>query len=262
MYSHRFEPGHSRQYSDRSSRQWDGPSDCWERREPHRDTERDPHHKYGGGKEMKSRSREYSDSLKRSSHKDILNRERSRRSPVRRHMSSPDWGASEKKRQKFTEDDDDDDYRYKRHTNSKASRQSPDSSRAHTTKDFKHRLPQEEDFKYRNTTHESRHRHRHEEVPYRHRDDDLTCRQSSGQYRDRDGHERGWDCSPERTRSQNQSVKVSHEKQGVRVISFSLKCLFLVSLKNTFLLVKQSCLKTRERNDSPVRDDEGHHYVS
>lgn len=258
MYSHRFETSHSRQYSDRSSRHWDGHNDCWERREPHRDTERDSHHKYGGGKEMKSRSREYSDSLKRLSNKDSLNRERSRRSPGRRHMSSPDWGASEKKRQKFTEDDDD--YRYKRNANCKASRQSPDSSRAYTTKDFKHRLPQDEDFKYRNTTHDSRHRHRHEEVPYRPREDEPTCRQSSGHYRYRDGHERG--CSPERTRPQSQPVKVSHKKQGVGVISFTFKFLLLVSLKNTFLLVKQSCLKTRERNDSPVRDDEGHHYVS
>lgn len=231
MSSHRFEPSHSRQYSDRSSRQCDGYNNCWERREAHRDAERESHHKYGGGKEMKSRSREYSDSLKRLSNKDILSRERSRRSPVRRRMSSPDWGVSEKKRQKFTEDHDDD-YRYKRNTNSKASRQSPDSSRAHTTKDFKHRLPQDEDFKYRSTTHDSRHRHRYEEVPYRHREDDLTCRQSSGHYRDRDGHERGWDCSPERTRSQNQSLKVSHKKQGVDVISFTFKFVFLVSLKN------------------------------
>lgn len=259
MYSHRFEPSHSRQYSDRSSRQGDGYNDCWERREAHRDTERDSHHKYGGCNEMKSRSREYCDSLKRWSNKDILNRERSRRSPVRRRMSSPDWGASEKKRQKFTEDDDD--YRYKRNTNSKASRQSPDNSRAHATKDFKHRQPQEDDFKYRNTTHESRHRHRHEEVPYRHWEDDSTCRQSSGHYKDRDGHDRGWDCSPERTRTQNHSLKVSHKLHCVSVISFSSTFLFLVSLKNTFL-VKQSSLKTRERNDSPVRDDEGHRYVS
>lgn len=216
MYSHRSEPSHNRQYSDRSSRQWDGYDDHRERREPHRDIEWDSHHKYGGGTERTSRSREYSDSPKRLYSNDSLNRERSRKSPVRRRMSSPDWGASEKKGRRFTEGDEDD-YRYRRVPEDKASRQSPDSLRAHTTKDFKHTLPQEEDFKCRKTTQDSRHRYRHEEVTYRHRHDDLTCRQSSGYYKDRDAHERSWDCSPERTRSQDHSTQVGHNKQCVLV---------------------------------------------
>ncbi|XP_073330968.1 uncharacterized protein [Pagrus major] len=230
MYSNRSEYSHSRQYSDRSSRQWDGHDDKWERREPHRDTQRDSHHKYGGdghgSTERTSRSREYSNSPKRLYSKDSLNRDRSRRSPVRRRMSSSDRGASEKKRQKFTEGGEDD-YRYRRVPEDKASRRSPDSfSHGHVTTDFKHALPQEEAVSYRKPSQDSRHRYRQEEFTYRQQHDDSTCRRSSGYYKDRDGHERSWDHSPERTRSQDSSMK--------------------------------GYVKTRVRNDSPYMDHEDH----
>lgn len=220
MMSNRSEYSHRRQYSDRSSRQWDGYDDRWEeRRESHRDIPRDSYHKYGGdghsSTERTSRSREYSDSPNRLYSKDSVSRDWSRKSPVRRRMSSPDWGASEKKRRRFTEDNEDD-YRYRREPEDKSNRQSPDSfSRAHLTKDFKHTLPQEEDFKYRKTTQDFRHRYRHEEFTYRQQHDVLTHRRSSGYYKDRDGHERSRDRSQERTRSQDRSTKVSYNKHCV-----------------------------------------------
>ncbi|XP_076585244.1 uncharacterized protein LOC143319881 [Chaetodon auriga] len=212
MYSHRSEHSHSRQYNGRSSRQWDGYDDRREEwRETHRDVQRESHHKYGGdghsSTQKTSRSREYSDSPKRPYSRDSLNRDRSRKSPLRRRMSSPDWGAFEKKRQRFTEGDEDD-YRYRRVPEDKSSRQSPDSfSRADISKDLKHTVPQDEDFRYRKTTQDSRHRHRHEEFTYKQQRDDLTSRRLSGYYKDRDGHERSWDHSQERTRSQDHSIK-------------------------------------------------------
>lgn len=216
----RSEYSHRRQYSDRSSRQRDGYGDRWEeRREPHRDLPRDSHHKYGGdghsGTERTSRSREYSDSPKSVYSKDSLNRDRGRKSPVRRRMSSPDWGSSEKKRRRFTVGDEDD-YRYRHEPEDNTSRQSPDSfSHAHVTKDFKHTLPQEEDFKYRKTAPDSRHRYQHEEFTYRQQHDDLTWRRSSGYFKDIDGRERSRDLSEERTQSQDHSTKVSQNKHCV-----------------------------------------------
>ncbi|XP_023135727.2 cyclin-dependent kinase 12-like [Amphiprion ocellaris] len=211
MYSnrseHRSEHSHRRQYSDRSSRQWDEYDDRREeRREPHRDS----YHKYGGdghsSTERTCRSREYSDSPKRLYSKDSLNRDRSRKSPVRRRMSSPIWDPSEKKGRRFTEDDESD-YRYRGEPQEKSYWQSDSSSHAHVTKNFKDAPPQEEDFKYRKTPQDSKQRHRHEEFTYRQRHDDLTYRRSSGCYKDRDGHERSRDRSQERTRSQDRSTK-------------------------------------------------------
>lgn len=219
MYSNRSEYSHSRQHSDRSSRQWDGYDDKWERREPHRDIQRDSHHKYGGdghgSTERTSRGREYSNSPKRLYSKDPLNRDRSRRSPVRRRMSSSDRGTSEKKRQRFTEGCEDQ-YSYRRVSEDKASRRSPDSfSRTRVTTDFKHTLPQEEAVSYRKPSQDSRHRYRQEEFSFRQQHDDSTGRRSSGYYKDRDGDERSWDRSPERTRSQDCSTKVSYCKHCV-----------------------------------------------
>ncbi|XP_067440413.1 uncharacterized protein [Thunnus thynnus] len=227
MHSDRSEYGHRRQHGDRGTRQWDDYNGRWEeRREPRRDIPRDSYHKYGGdghsSSERTSRSREYSDSPKMLHSKDSLNRERSRKSPVRRRMSSPDWSVSEKKRQRFTEDDYDN-YRYRREPEDKMYRQSPDGfSRIHVPKDFKHTLQQEEDFKHRKTPQDSRNRHRHEEFTYKQQHDDLTYRRSSGYYRDRDGQERSRGWSQERTQSQDCSIK--------------------------------SYAKPRERNDSPSTD--------
>ncbi|KAF1395540.1 hypothetical protein PFLUV_G00012560 [Perca fluviatilis] len=207
MQSNRSEYSHRRQYSDKSSRKWDDYDE--ERREPHRDIARDSYQKYGGdgqsSTERTGRSREYSDSPKMLYSKDAMNRDWSRKSSARRHMSSPVWGTCEKKRRRCTEDDKDDSM-YRRETEDETNRQSPDSfSRAHVTKDFKHTLPEEEDFRYRKTPQDSKHRYRHEEFTYRQQPDD--CRQSSGYYKGRDGHERSRDVSRERTRSQDRSTK-------------------------------------------------------
>lgn len=110
-------------------------------------------------------------------------------------MSSPDWGLSGKKRQRFTGDEDD--YRYMREPEDEANRQSPDS--------FSHMLPKEECFKYRKTRQDSRHRYQHEEVMYRQHDD---CRQSSGYCTNRDDREWSRDSSQERTQSQEHSTKI------------------------------------------------------
>lgn len=207
MYSNRSEHSHRRQYSDRSSRQWEEYDD---RREERREPQRDSFHKYGGdghsSTERTCRSREYSDSPKRLYSKDSLNRDRSRKSPVRRRMSSPIWDPSEKKGRRFAEEDDSD-YRYRDEPQEKSYWQSDSCSRAHVAKNLKDAPPQEEDFKYRKTPQDSRQRHRHEEFTYRQRHDDLTYRRSSGCYKDRDGHERSRDGSQERTRSQDGATK-------------------------------------------------------
>ncbi|XP_070683751.1 uncharacterized protein [Pempheris klunzingeri] len=219
MYPNRSEYSHRRQYSDRGSRQWDSYDDRWEeRRESHRDVPRDSHHKYSGDgqscTERTSRSREYSDSTKSLYSKDWLSRDRSRKSPVRRHMSSPDWGASEKKRRRFTVGDEGD-YRYSREPEDKTGMQSPDSVlRAHDPKDLNHTLPKEEDFAYKKTTPDLRHRYLQEEFTYRQQHDDVTCRRLSGYNKDRDGHKRSRDHSQERTQSQDHSMKSYAKPRG------------------------------------------------
>ncbi|XP_020507983.1 uncharacterized protein [Labrus bergylta] len=212
MYSSRSEHSQRGQYNERSSRQGDGYDDRWkERCESHGDQLQDSYHKHGGDRhrsaERTSRSREYGDSPKRMHSRDSLNRDWSRKSPVRRHMSSSDWGSSEKKRRRCTEDDEDD-YKYRRETEDRSNRFSPDNfSRSRTTKDFKHSRPQDEDFKYSKTAQDSRHKYRHEEFNYRQQQDDLACRASSGYEKDRDSRERSWDRSRERKQSQDYTTK-------------------------------------------------------
>ncbi|KAM6942461.1 uncharacterized protein PEZ65_004336 isoform 2-T4 [Lycodopsis pacificus] len=226
MQSNRSEHSHGRQYSDRSSRLWDDYDHRREERhEPHRDVSQDSYQKYGGnakrGKKRTARSIAYSESLRMLYSKDSFNRDLIRKSSARRHMSSPDWGTFEKKRQRFTEDDRDDN-RYRLEPEDNTNRLSPDSfSRAHVTNDFKQMLPQEEDFKYRKTPQDSRHKYVHEEFTYT----QQHGRQLSGYYKDRVGRERSRDCSQERKRSRDRS---------------------------------KSYVKPRERNDSPSTDHEEH----
>ncbi|XP_030001128.1 cyclin-dependent kinase 12-like isoform X2 [Sphaeramia orbicularis] len=214
MYSNRSEYGHRRQHSDRDSRPWDNYDDRREeRRESQRDIRRDSYEKYdkyGGDGHSRtqgmSRSREYSDSPKRPYSKD-LKRGRSRKSPVRRGMSSTDWSVPEKKRRTFSEEEDDL-YRYKREPEDEPYRQSPDKfSHKHRAKDYKHTPPQEEEFRYRKTPQESRYSLRHEEFPSKPRPDDSTYRRTSGYYTDRDGGDRSQDHSREREQSQDHSMK-------------------------------------------------------
>ncbi|KAM7010084.1 uncharacterized protein LKV04_001926 [Tautogolabrus adspersus] len=232
MYS-RSEYSERGQYNERSSRQGDGYDDRWkERCEPHGDQQQDSYHKYGGDRhrsaERTSRSREYGDSPKRMHSRDSLNRDRSRKSPVRRHMSSSDWGSSEKKRRRCAEDDEDD-YKYRRETEDRSNRFSPDNfSRSRATKDFKHSRPKDEDLKYSKTTQDSRHKYRHEEFTYRQQQDDLACRASSGYDKDRESPERSWDRSRERKQSQDYTTK--------------------------------KYAKPRDRNDSPSTDYEDHRH--
>ncbi|XP_068444618.1 serine/threonine-protein kinase fray2-like isoform X2 [Clinocottus analis] len=226
MQSNRSEFSHRRHHSARSSRLWDDYDHRWEERhEPHRDAPKDSYQKYGGNghgsKERTSRSREYSDSPKMLYSKDSVNRDFSRKSSARRRRSSPDWGTFEKKRQRFTEDDRDD-KRYRLEPEDNTNRLSPDSfSRAHVTNDYKQMLPLEEDFKYRKTPQDSRHKYVQEEFTYKQQHD---CRQSSGYYKDRVGNERSRDCSQERKRSRDRS--------------------------------KKSYVQPKERNDSPSTDHE------
>lgn len=229
MYSYKSEYNERRQYGDRSSRQWDDRDDRWEeRRESHRDGPQDSYHKYGGdghsSTKRTSRSREYSDSPKRVYNKDLLSRDRSRKSTVGRRVSSPDWGASEKKMRRLTEDDENG-YRYRNECENKTYMQPPDSfSHSYTPKDLKD-TPQDEDFRYRKTPQDFRHRHRHEEFTYRQQCDDF--RHMSGCHKDRDHDERSWDHSQERSQSQDRSTK-----------SYS---------------------KARERNESPSTDHKDLH---
>ncbi|XP_062291471.1 cyclin-dependent kinase 12-like [Scomber scombrus] len=216
MHSDRSEYGHRRQHGDRGTRQWDDYNDRWEeRREPRRDAPWESYHKHGedhgqSSSERTSRSREYSNSPKRLHSKDSFNRERSRKSPTRRPVSSPDWSISEKKRRRVTEDDKDN-YRYRRESEDKMYRHSPDSF-SRVPKDLKHTLPQEEDFRHRKTLQDSRNRHRNEEFTYKQQRDDLTYRRSSGYYNDRHGQERSQGHSQDRMQSQDHSMTQSYAK--------------------------------------------------
>lgn len=181
---------HSWQYSERRHR--DPNDEHWEKHE----TQRNSHRKYGGTMERTSRSREYSDSPSRQSSTDSVNRERRRKSPLRRHVSSPDWVASEKKKQRLTEDEDH--YKYRHLPEVKTGRQlSLDSAYVHPSLDFKHK----DDFESRQRTRSSGHRHHQEEFVHRKRDED--------------GRERTWGCPRARTpQAQDGSLKVSHIDTG------------------------------------------------
>ncbi|KAM9857564.1 uncharacterized protein ACBR49_001182 [Aulostomus maculatus] len=204
MYSDRSDHGQRRQYGDRGARPWDDDySDRWDdKHEPHRNVQRNSYNKYSSDKhnstERTNRSREYSDSHQMLYSKESLNKERSRRSPVRRRLSSPDWSTPENKRRRFLEDNVDD-YKYRREPDDDMYRQSPDCF-AHKSKDFKYTSPKQEDLRYRTTHQDSRNRHRHEDVAYRH--GDLNYRRSSGHYSDRNGQR-----SQERNQSQDSSAK-------------------------------------------------------
>ncbi|XP_047434177.1 serine/arginine repetitive matrix protein 1-like isoform X3 [Mugil cephalus] len=200
MYSNKSEYSHRRQYSDRSVRQRDDYDDGWEeRREAQRP--QDSHYKYGrDGRRSAERAagiREFSDSPKRQYSKDS---NWSRNSPVRRRMSSPTWGGSQQKRQRFAEDDESD-YRYRCETSTLSADSVP-----HAHEDFKDNPPPDEDFRYRRSPPGSRHRQRHEEFAYRQRHDDLTYRQLSESCNDRDGHKRS--RSRERMRLQDHPTKI------------------------------------------------------
>lgn len=196
MYSHKSEYRNRRQYSDRGSRQLDDYDDRWdERREPQREKPQDSHHKYGRdgrrSTERASRISEFSDSPKRSYSNDS---NWSRKSPVRRRMSSPVWDGSEQKRQRFA-DDDDDDYRYVYEPHGRTCRQSTDSG-SHAHKEFKNTPPREEDFRYRRSPPDSRHRHRHDDLTYSNKD--------------RDGHKRSRSQEKTRFTLQDRPTKVGY----------------------------------------------------
>lgn len=244
MSSRESEHGHRRPYGDRSTRQWDDYGDGWkERRGHHSDMPWDSYHKYG--RDPHTRNREYSESPKRMHSKDSLNRDWSRKSSGRRHSpssitpekdlgwkreyakweeneefsrrkrepysaestTSPEWGVSEKKRQRFTGDVEDD-YKYRQKPEDITCRQSPNSfTNPQLPKDFKHRPPPQEDFKYR-TPKESKHRHQHEEFTYRQRPEDYAYSCPSGYFNDGQFEERNNDPPRERTQSQEYPTKV------------------------------------------------------
>ncbi|KAM4585542.1 uncharacterized protein PAE49_004762 isoform 1-T2 [Odontesthes bonariensis] len=211
MYSKQTEHSHRRQYSDRSSRQWDEYANRREeRQDSQRDNQRESYHTYRGdghsSTERTSRGREYSDSPKRQYGKDELSRDWSRKSPAMRQMSSPVW---DDKRKRFAEDEDSD-YRYRQdESQEKTYKLSPDAySHDHKTRDFKYTPPQEDDFRYRKSSPESRHRHQRKEFAYGKRHDEAGERGFSGSYKDGDQRKQSQDCSQERTRSPYHSPKI------------------------------------------------------
>ncbi|KAK2919477.1 uncharacterized protein [Channa argus] len=218
-HSNRSEYSDRRPYSDRRSEQWDEYDDRWEERhKPYRDASQDSYHRYCGDRhsstERTSKGREYSP--KRLYNKDSLSREWSRKSPVRRQVSSPDWGASERKRHKYTVDSKDE-HRYRPDPKDKTYRHSDSFSRVNVSKDFKHTLPEEEDFKYKEkkAPQDFRHRQWQEESTYRKQRYDY--RPLSPYHKDEERHERSWDCSQETTQSNDSSSKSytkSRERNG------------------------------------------------
>lgn len=177
-------------------------------------------------------------------------------------MSSPDWSGSEKKRQRYTDGAGEDYFRYRRDPVAKNYRQSPETfSNPHVNKDVKHRTTQEEDFKLRKTSQDSRHRHRHKEVTYRQQHDDS--RLMSRYYKDSHHQERSWDHSEERTRSQECSAVVRNNVHDVRLSARIVKTKFcyllhFICCNETFLYTEQTCGKPRERNGSPSPDHKDH----
>lgn len=204
MSSDRTEYGQRRPHGGRGPRQWDDYDDRRAlKHDPYRDRGRSSRQKYtddGRSNHWKSRSREFSESPQGRNAKESANRDRNRKSPTRRRLS-PDWCVSERKR-RFPEDNKED-YRRRREAEDKTYRRSQHtSSRPHPARGFKHTPTQEEDFKHRKTTEDSRSRHQQDDGAYRHQHD--RCRQSTGCHGDRGGRGRSWGDS------QDCLTKVSH----------------------------------------------------
>lgn len=214
MYSKRCEHSDRRPHSDRSSRQWHDYDDDRrkERRKPYRDASKDSYHRYEGDghsrTERTKRSGETSDSPEWMYNKDSLSRDWSGKSPARRLASSPEWSSSERKKPRFTEDYDDY-YRNRCDREDTTCRQSPESFSHSKVSSVKRTLPKEEDLRYKKTPQDSRHRHRHEELIYRKQRADY--RPPSPCLKERDRLKRSWDCSQERTHSQNCSTEVNND---------------------------------------------------
>ncbi|XP_057699338.1 WW domain-binding protein 11-like [Corythoichthys intestinalis] len=114
MHSERPEYGQRPHHGYRDRRWRDDYHDQTEdRREYHRDVQRDSYRKHGSGRtERSSISTDYSDSPQKYYSKDSMDRDGDRRSPLRGRLSSPDrWGA-EKNRRRFP-DDSRGDYSYR-----------------------------------------------------------------------------------------------------------------------------------------------------
>ncbi|XP_017292343.1 serine/arginine repetitive matrix protein 1 [Kryptolebias marmoratus] len=200
MYSHRFEYSHRRQDVDRSSRHWDDYEDRWDdykdrwegRPQSHREVQQDSCREYRDGQsssEGLSRKWEFSGAPK-----DSLNRDWSRKSPVRRLGASPVWEAPEKKRRPYAEDDDRD-FRYRCEPLEEAQNQS---------NDFKYAPPREGDLKPRRTPPDFRSRHQRDELRLRERRKDLGF---SDRFGDKDYCKRRRDSSRETARSPDRFSK-------------------------------------------------------
>ncbi|XP_029004496.1 cyclin-dependent kinase 12-like [Betta splendens] len=217
MYSHRSEYSDRRPHNDNSTRKWDVYDDRVEGSDRNYRDDRNSYHRYEGDghsrAERVSRSREYSDSPNRMYSKDSLNREWSRKSPVKRRNTSPHWRSSETKRRR-SDKKYDEDYRHRQDHEDKTYRQSPEGfSHINVSKDFKHTPPHKEDARYKNTYKDSRYRPLDEELMYKKQHD--SYRPLSPHYKERGQYERSWDCSQGRTWSQDHS-KESHVKSRER----------------------------------------------
>ncbi|XP_029949973.1 uncharacterized protein LOC115390307 isoform X2 [Salarias fasciatus] len=179
MYSRRPEHG------DRRWRHRDQRDDGWEeRREPHKGFLQDSCHRYGADRRSDSPQRPYS-------------RDRDRRSPLRRPVSSPVWDASETNMSRCP-DDEKSHHRYQSEPQRTTYRQPADR----LGRDFKKAPPQKIDFKYRETHQDSRHRYRLQEFENQPRHDGVTYRRPSPSHRERAR-------SQERPRSQERYSKIS-----------------------------------------------------
>ncbi|XP_061764222.1 uncharacterized protein LOC133557619 isoform X1 [Nerophis ophidion] len=238
--------GQRRHHGDRESRRRDDYNDRWQDRG---DTQCYSHHPYGGSgtsrAERRGQSTNYGDSPPMLYQE--RDRDRARRSPNWRCLSSPDFSVAEKKRQRFP-DDSLDDTRYRLESDDKKYRQSPDDL-SHDFRDFEHQLPQEEDLKYRKGTHVIRNRHSLEEHSSWHQQlNDSTRRR-------RDRHSQGMnhiylqdiklcpydDSSKRNARSRERkssSPKARHNNQA----------------KLSYGLTKKRNARSRERKSSSPKD--------
>lgn len=212
MYSLRSESSDRRPHNDKNSRQWDVYDDRVEGSDRNYRNDRNSYHRYDGDghsrTKRESRSREYSDSPKRMYSKDSLNKDWSKKSPVRRCITSPDWRSTETKRQKFDKTYDDD-FRHRQDTVVTAFRPSPEEfSDINVSKDYRHTPPQKEDARYKKTPTDSRRRQLDEKFTYKKQLNDY--RPLCPYDKESDRYERSWNRSQQR--SQDRCKEVTHKK--------------------------------------------------
>ncbi|XP_061130287.1 uncharacterized protein LOC133151352 isoform X3 [Syngnathus typhle] len=208
MHSKQPKYGQRQLHCDRDRKWRDDYNDRQEDRHEYcRDVQWDSYHSHfqtGPGRtERSNRSTDYRDPPQKLYSKDSPVRDGDTGSPARGRLSSPDRRVAEKKRRWFTGDSRDDSS-YRCEPDGKKYRRLPDSF----SKDFKHQLTQEVDFKYRPSMQDSQSRHRREVSTSRyHQAYNSSHRQPSTYNKERDDHERNHSYSLERKLSREDSKK-------------------------------------------------------